>query len=218
MFGLSSDAMAHAAPIILPKPRHGQRDSVSETLPYFAPPSRRHGFARPVSLNTSSYMSAPEAFPMAEKVSDVLPGPEDFDDDSHNDSARTGLLHNDRQQSGADNDAEDDIESQKLAMKEVLAPGVAAEYDVATRKKLIYLAAYFALNLGLTIYNKAVLGSFRFPWLLTVLHASCVSIGCTTLLLSGHFSLSKLNPRENLILVAFSFLFTINIAISNVSL
>lgn len=59
---------------------------------------------------------------------------------------------------------------------------------------------------------------FRFPWLLTALHTGCVTVGCTLLLLRGHFKLSSLTMSENLILVAFSFLFTINIAISNVSL
>ena len=34
----------------------------------------------------------------------------------------------------------------------------------------------------------------------------------------GYFKLSKLNRTENIILVAFSVLFTMNIAISNVSL
>lgn len=36
--------------------------------------------------------------------------------------------------------------------------------------------------------------------------------------MTGQFKLTKLNYQENLILVAYSFLFTINIAISNVSL
>ena len=38
------------------------------------------------------------------------------------------------------------------------------------------------------------------------------------LMLRGQFSLTRLTIRENLTLVAFSFLFTVNIAISNVSL
>lgn len=36
--------------------------------------------------------------------------------------------------------------------------------------------------------------------------------------MNGHFRLTQLDWRENAVLVAFSFLFTINIAISNVSL
>lgn len=34
----------------------------------------------------------------------------------------------------------------------------------------------------------------------------------------GYFSMSRLGRRENLILLAFSLLFTINIAVSNLSL
>jgi len=33
------------------------------------------------------------------------------------------------------------------------------EYSIPAKRKLIYLAGYFLLNLGLTIYNKAVLGT-----------------------------------------------------------
>lgn len=43
----------------------------------------------------------------------------------------------------------------------------APEHYVPTRSKLLFLAAYFFLNLFLTLSNKAVLGKARFPWLLT---------------------------------------------------
>ena len=59
---------------------------------------------------------------------------------------------------------------------------------------------------------------FAFPWLLTALHAGSASLGCYSLMLKGYFRLTKLTTSENLVLVAFSFLFTINIAMSNVSL
>lgn len=59
---------------------------------------------------------------------------------------------------------------------------------------------------------------FAFPWLLTTIHTSTAAIGCSILLWRGHFHLSKLSTRENLILLGFSFLYTVNIAISNVSL
>lgn len=114
-----------------------------------------------------------------------------------------------------------DLESQSPTANEKRTSvplSLAAEYDVATRTKLLYLAAYFTLNLLLTIYNKAVLGHFAFPWLLTVVHATFVSVGTAMLLAYGTFTLSDLGLRENLVLIAFSFLFTINIAISNVSL
>lgn len=54
-----------------------------------------------------------------------------------------------------------DIESQPLLSageKDISPAPVPTEYDVSTSKKLAALAAYFALNLGLTLYNKAMLG------------------------------------------------------------
>lgn len=56
------------------------------------------------------------------------------------------------------------------------------------------------------------------PWLLTALHAGSASLGCFIALKLGHFNTSRLGMREHWRLLAFSFLFTINIAISNVSL
>lgn len=37
----------------------------------------------------------------------------------------------------------------------------AAEYRVPTRTKYMYLGIYFGLNLGLTLFNKAILGKVR---------------------------------------------------------
>lgn len=59
---------------------------------------------------------------------------------------------------------------------------------------------------------------FHFPWLLTCLHASFASMGTYAMLQLGYFKLSRLGRRENLALVAFSALFTANIAVSNLSL
>jgi len=70
----------------------------------------------------------------------------------------------------------------------------------------------------LTLYNKLILGAFPFPWLLTSLHATCASLGCYMLMQCGYFTMSHLGRRENLILIAFSLLFTTNIAVSNLSL
>ncbi|KAF2238916.1 TPT-domain-containing protein [Viridothelium virens] len=95
---------------------------------------------------------------------------------------------------------------------------IAAEYLVSARVKLACLAGYFMLNLCLTIYNKAVLGRFPYPWLITTLHTSFGAAGCSVLLARGHFKLTRLTMRSHAILVGFSFLYTINIAISNVSL
>lgn len=117
-------------------------------------------------------------------------------------------------------DDDGDLEAQPLVENKLHSKpeAPAPEYNVETRKKLFYLTGYFALNLLLTIYNKAVLGGFNFPWLLTAIHCSCVFFGCYSLMLRGWFKLTELDTTPNLVLVAFSFLFTINIAISNVSL
>ena len=112
-------------------------------------------------------------------------------------------------------DGSTDLESQNFTREE---PQIAAEYLVSTRVKLVGLAGYFMLNLCLTIYNKVVLGKFPYPWLITTLHTSFGAVGCSILLARGHFKLTRLTMRSHVVLVAFSFLYTVNIAMSNVSL
>ncbi|KAH0831188.1 hypothetical protein J3R83DRAFT_13766 [Lanmaoa asiatica] len=63
-----------------------------------------------------------------------------------------------------------------------------------------WLALYFCFNLGLTLYNKAVLIHFPYGYALTALHALCGSIGGFALLRLGIL------------------LYTVNIAVSNLSL
>ncbi|CAD6564941.1 MAG: UAA transporter [Alectoria sarmentosa] len=111
-----------------------------------------------------------------------------------------------------------DVEAQTRHLRTQSTGTIAPEYQIPTSTKYLYLALYFGLNLTLTLYNKAVLGKFAFPWLLTTLHTTSASLGCYILMLRGHFKMSKLTTRENLVLISFSFLFTVNIAISNVSL
>ncbi|KAI7888194.1 triose-phosphate transporter family-domain-containing protein [Mucor mucedo] len=82
----------------------------------------------------------------------------------------------------------------------------------------MWLGLYFILNLSLTLYNKIVLNNFKFPYSLTAIHTLCGSVGCYILYAMGVFTPAKLGDRENLIMVMFSVLYTINIAISNVSL
>lgn len=90
--------------------------------------------------------------------------------------------------------------------------------ELPLRKKYAWLAIYFFFNLALTLFNKVVLGAFPFPYLLTAVHALCGTIGCFILNKRGFFTLSRLTDREDITLLFFSFLYTINIAISNVSL
>ncbi|KAI9489188.1 triose-phosphate transporter family-domain-containing protein [Zychaea mexicana] len=79
---------------------------------------------------------------------------------------------------------------------------------------------YFVLNLVLTLYNKIILSLFQFPypWTLTAIHTLCGAIGAYLFWRFNVFTPAKLGERENIIMILFSVLYTINIAISNVSL
>ncbi|GAA5900993.1 hypothetical protein JCM8208_007584 [Rhodotorula glutinis] len=81
-----------------------------------------------------------------------------------------------------------------------------------------WLALYFAFNLGLTLFNKLVLQGFPFPWTLTAIQMLAGTIGTQVLLGRGVFTQARLTSRENVIMLAFSGLYTINIAVSNLSL
>ncbi|KAI1300997.1 UAA transporter [Mortierella claussenii] len=83
-----------------------------------------------------------------------------------------------------------------------------------------WLAMYFLLNLTLTIYNKAILSTFEFsfPWTLTGIHTLCSGLGALVMARMGYFTPTQLGERENMVMLMFSFLYTLNIAISNVSL
>ena len=48
-----------------------------------------------------------------------------------------------------------DVDPEETPMNKT---GLALEYGVATHTKYLYLGLYFALNLTITLYNKAVLG------------------------------------------------------------
>ncbi|KAI8384544.1 uncharacterized protein BYT42DRAFT_493028 [Radiomyces spectabilis] len=84
----------------------------------------------------------------------------------------------------------------------------------------MWLALYFFLNLALTLYNKVIMSIFRFPfpWTLTAIHTLCGAIGSFIFWKCGIFTPAKLGQRENIVMLLFSVLYTINIAISNVSL
>ncbi|KAL1919175.1 uncharacterized protein VTP21DRAFT_2557 [Calcarisporiella thermophila] len=84
----------------------------------------------------------------------------------------------------------------------------------------IWLALYFFFNLGLTIYNKVVMQLFDFgyPWTLTGIHTFCGACGAYIAYQLGYFRPANLGERESMVMLLFSVLYTINIAISNVSL
>lgn len=84
--------------------------------------------------------------------------------------------------------------------------------------QLAWLTLYFFTNLGLTLYNKMVLVRFPFPYTLTALHALCGSVGGYILIESEVFEPRKLTVRETVVMFGFSVLYTVNIAVSNLSL
>jgi hypothetical protein len=81
-----------------------------------------------------------------------------------------------------------------------------------------WLCLYFSLNLFLTLSNKTVLTSFPFPYTLTAIHALCSTLGGLWLRYQSAYLPKRLDFRNELVLAAFSFLYSINIAVSNISL
>ncbi|GAA5928322.1 uncharacterized protein JCM15063_003850 [Sporobolomyces koalae] len=81
-----------------------------------------------------------------------------------------------------------------------------------------WLVLYFAFNLGLTLFNKLVLQGFPFPWTLTAIQMLSGTIGTQIALSRGMFTQARLTNKENMVMLAFSGLYTINIAVSNLSL
>ncbi|TIA82457.1 hypothetical protein E3P94_01605 [Wallemia ichthyophaga] len=81
-----------------------------------------------------------------------------------------------------------------------------------------YVGLYLMFNLALTLFNKAVLDDLPYPYTLTAVHAASNVIGCTIARLYGLYTPAKLSTTEIVILIFFSTLYTINIAVSNLSL
>lgn len=96
------------------------------------------------------------------------------------------------------------------------APKAATLWD----REPVWIALYFFFNLALTLYNKIALNTFPFPWSLTCIHSLCAWFGTRQAERRGYFASSgtTLGQKETLTLVAFSTLYTVNIAISNLSL
>ncbi|MCJ1249038.1 UAA transporter [Trapelia coarctata] len=107
---------------------------------------------------------------------------------------------------------------QQREMEEVNVAVVDGSVFVPTMAKLIYLAIYLLLNLGLTLYNKEVMIKFPFPFFLTALHAGTSFIGTYILMSKAYFVPTQIGRPQYRVLGAFSLLYTVNIAISNLSL
>ncbi len=89
--------------------------------------------------------------------------------------------------------------------------------DIA-RYQAFWLGSYFILNLVLTLYNKFLLVSFPYPYTLTAVHAIFGLVGGTCLRMQNVYQPKSLWGSDYALLVAFSLLYSINIAISNASL
>ncbi|KAI0672411.1 triose-phosphate transporter family-domain-containing protein [Trametes maxima] len=87
-----------------------------------------------------------------------------------------------------------------------------------THSQAFWLALYFAFNLGLTLYNKGVLVHFPYPYTLTAVHAFCGSLGGYVLRRRRFYTPARLDAKSYAVLAAFSMLYAVNIAVSNISL
>ncbi|EME41135.1 hypothetical protein DOTSEDRAFT_64527 [Dothistroma septosporum NZE10] len=115
-------------------------------------------------------------------------------------------------------DKSHDIINTTLKLESQSSANAPHEYNVSGTRKIVALGLYFLLALSLTLSNKVVLQSAPYPWLLTATHATTTTVGCLILHYMGYFRWTRLRARDNLALVAFSCLFTANIATSNLSL
>lgn len=87
-----------------------------------------------------------------------------------------------------------------------------------TESRWLWLLLYFLLNLALTLQNKVVLMRFPYPFTMTAVHIF-ISGGGSLLLQLRSIEPSSTKSRKVLIVLAlYSVLYTINIAMSNVSL
>jgi hypothetical protein len=89
--------------------------------------------------------------------------------------------------------------------------------DIASYQSF-WLGSYFILNLVLTLYNKILLVSFPYPFTLTAVHAIFGLVGGTCLRLQNVYQPKSLWGSDYVLLLAFSLLYSINIAVSNASL
>jgi len=108
--------------------------------------------------------------------------------------------------------------TRRRSAKRRISPSLRHLTDYCLDSQASWLSIYFVLNLALTLYNKFILVSFPFPYSLTALHALCGAIGGRLLLHNGAYQPKVLHKSDYLVLTAFSILYSVNIAISNVSL
>eukprot|EP01054_Gregarina_sp_Poly1_P000278 Gregarina_sp_Poly_1__277@NODE_1068_length_5192_cov_185_777756_g194_i1_p3_GENE_NODE_1068_length_5192_cov_185_777756_g194_i1NODE_1068_length_5192_cov_185_777756_g194_i1_p3_ORF_typecomplete_len395_score54_90TPT/PF03151_16/4_7e57UAA/PF08449_11/2_6e23Nuc_sug_transp/PF04142_15/2_9e05Nuc_sug_transp/PF04142_15/0_00052EamA/PF00892_20/2_5e06EamA/PF00892_20/0_029SLC35F/PF06027_12/2_9e03SLC35F/PF06027_12/2_9e06SLC35F/PF06027_12/0_24CRTlike/PF08627_10/7_7e06CRTlike/PF08627_10/9_7PUNUT/PF16913_5/0_1_NODE_1068 len=87
-------------------------------------------------------------------------------------------------------------------------------------KANIYLLIWFTLNVVITLCSKAMFSSFKFPYpmMLTAVHCAVTGIGSQIASYSKCYPTSRISIRQVFGLLFFSFIFTINIWLSNYGL
>lgn len=132
------------------------------------------------------------------------------------------IIPNDREILSKDSLSEDEkgfmIKHQKM---EVESTENISNWTIWIRP-IVYMSAYFAINLILTVHTKFLFtrSNFSFPWILSGLHISVSSVGAWLTLRYGRRDHEFLKLTKSLVIKIglFSALYSINIAMSNVSM
>ena len=105
-------------------------------------------------------------------------------------------------------------------------------YNNSSHFSSIWLVVWMANNIGVTLLNKAAFASvdFHYPYFLSAVHMLCNSLGSQLLFLQGnnknnlvsqwlgHLQRKTLDAHGQKLIIGFSVIFSLNIAIGNVSL
>ncbi|KAJ1675942.1 hypothetical protein EV182_000269 [Spiromyces aspiralis] len=85
---------------------------------------------------------------------------------------------------------------------------------------LSWLLAYLTLSLLMTLHCKILFQwyQFKFPWIVTALHCLSSVLGTRVLRLCGQLRPPPIRNKEWWVMVGFSMLYTVNIAVCNISL
>lgn len=92
--------------------------------------------------------------------------------------------------------------------------------DQPTLHRYLWLGAWFALNVGVTLMNKAFFQwfGFSFPIALSLVHMVCSAIGSEVVLRTGAYETKQLSTNEHIQMLLFSLLFSSNIVVGNSAL
>uniref|UniRef100_A0A0G4GJR9 Sugar phosphate transporter domain-containing protein n=1 Tax=Chromera velia CCMP2878 TaxID=1169474 RepID=A0A0G4GJR9_9ALVE len=97
----------------------------------------------------------------------------------------------------------------------------ATKQKAVTSETFIYLSLWFILNIVITVYSKVIFSVHEFPYsfLMTAIHMAVTMTGVATGFATGFFKArAQLSGESLLKLVQFSFVFTLNIWLSNAAL